>query len=123
MAASLAASIKDHFDIEPALVEGHDGIFEVAINAQKVYTNNSECSILPETMEILEHIHLHGGTPLKPLSSASSQELSLDGAACPLPTAHFDIKPQLSIQHIIKGLHDENTAESDSGDCGCGCKS
>jgi hypothetical protein len=85
MATSLAASIKDHFGIDPVFVEGHEGIFEISINNSKVYTNNSECSILPETSLILEKIHLAGGYPIKPLSSVTSQELSLEGAACPLP--------------------------------------
>jgi hypothetical protein len=65
MATSLAASIKDHFGIDPVFVEGHEGIFEISINNSKVYTNNSECSILPETSLILEKIHLAGGVSYK----------------------------------------------------------
>jgi hypothetical protein len=62
MATSLAASIKDHYEIEPVLLKGHDGIFEVLINGDKIYTNNSECSVLPKTIEILEKIHERGGS-------------------------------------------------------------
>jgi len=123
MATSLAVSIKDHFGIEPVCVEGHEGIFEVSIKGDKVYTNNSECSILPETSIILEKIRLGGGNPIKPLSSVTSQELSLEGAACPLPGNQSDIKQHVSIQHTIAGLQDDCAPESSSGTCGCDCNS
>jgi hypothetical protein len=84
MATSLAASIKDHFGIDPVFVEGHEGIFEISINNSKVYTNNSECSILPETSLILEKINLAGGYPIKPLSSVTSQ-----GCHLKVPPVHF----------------------------------
>ena len=38
-------------------MEGHDGIFEVAINGNVVYTNQSVCSKLPENEEIFREIH------------------------------------------------------------------
>lgn len=124
MATSLAASIKDHYAIEPVLVKGHDGIFEISINADNVYTNNSECSVLPKTIEILEKIHERGGRPIKTLSVITAQELSLDGAACPLPGAPLDMKKQVPIQQTIAGLKDGCTTTGSSDDtCGCSCDS
>lgn len=123
MATSLAASIRDHFGIGTDLVEGHEGIFEVSINGDKVYTNKSECSILPKTNEILEKIHMQGGSPLKSLSTITPQELSLEGATCPLPGTPPDIKKQMSSQQTITGLQDDRTTVSSSGTCGCDCKS
>jgi hypothetical protein len=123
MATSLAASIQDHFRIKPVFVEGHDGIFEVSINGDRVYTNNSECSILPETSMILEKIHLQGGKPIKPLSSIISQELSLEGAACPLPRSQPDIKQHVPIQQNMAGLNADCTTESSDDNCGCSCDS
>jgi hypothetical protein len=123
LATSLAASIKDYYEIEPVFVKGHDGIFEVSINADKVYTNNSECSVLPKTIEILEKIHERGGSPIKPLSAITAQELSLDGAACPLPGAQSDVKQQLTVQQTITGLQNDRAPDSSSGTCGCDCDS
>ena len=123
MATSLAASIKDHFAIEPVFIEGHEGIFEVSVIGDKINTNNSECSILPETSFILEKILLGGGNPIKPLSSVTSQELSLEGASCPLPGTESDIKEHVPIQKSITGLQDDRSPESSSGTCGCDCNS
>jgi hypothetical protein len=123
MATSLAASIKNHYEIEPVFVKGHDGIFEVSINGDRVYTNNSECSILPETSLILEKIHLAGGHPIKPLSSVTSQELSLEGAAWPLSGTQSGIKQHVPTQQTITGLQDDRAPESSSGTCGCDCDS
>ena len=105
-------------------MKGHDGIFEVSINADNVYTNNSECSVLPKTIDILEKIHEHGGSPRKPLSAITAQELSLDGAACPLPGARLDMKKQVPVQQSIAGLNDGcTTTESSDDTCGCSCDS
>jgi hypothetical protein len=123
MATSLAASIKNHYEIEPVFVKGHDGIFEVSINGDRVYTNNSECSILPETSIILEKTRLAGGNPIKPLSSVTFQELSLEGAACPLPGTQSGIKQHVPTQQTITGLQDDRAPESSSGTCGCDCDS
>jgi hypothetical protein len=123
VATSLVASIKDHYEIEPVLVIGHDGIFEVLINGDKVYTNNSECSVLPKPIEILEKINERGGSPIKPLSAITAQALSLDGAACPLPGALPDKKKQVPLQQSIAGLNDDCTAESSDDKCGCSCDS
>lgn len=123
LATSLAASIKDHYEIEPVLIKGHDGIFQVSINDDKVYTNNSECSVLPKIIEILEKVYERGGIPIKSLSAITAQELSLDGAACPLPGASLDIKKQVPIQQSIVGLNDDSTTNSSGDKCGCSCDS
>ncbi len=55
-AASLAANIEERFAISPVMIEGHEGIFEVRINGETVYTNRSECSVLPGDEEIFSKI-------------------------------------------------------------------
>jgi hypothetical protein len=52
-AASLAAEIKDVFDINPELVEGHGGIYEVIVNRAVLYTNQGKCGQLPRNEEVL----------------------------------------------------------------------
>jgi hypothetical protein len=59
MASSLAARIKEIFGISPQLVEGHNGIYEVAINGQVVVTNQGKCSGIPTDEEILQEIRKH----------------------------------------------------------------
>ena len=122
-ATSLAASIKDYYRIEPVLIEGHDGIFEVSITGDTIYTNRSECSVLPETRDILKKLQQHGGRPVKPLPSVDIQELSLDGAACPLPVGTSAKQDSVSIQKTIVGVKDDQTAENTNGECGCTCDS
>lgn len=63
MAASLAAAIKNAFGFTADLLEGHNGIFEVAIGGQVVYTNQKECGRLPENEEILQKLQEHLGYP------------------------------------------------------------
>ena len=53
MASSLAAKIKEIFGIASRLVEGHNGIYEVAINGQVVVTNQGKCSGVPTDADIL----------------------------------------------------------------------
>ena len=115
----MAGSIQEYFGIDPVFVEGHDGIFEVSINKDIIYTNNSKCSMLPETNSILKKILLHGGNPVKPIESISAKELSLEGAACPFPGTHSSLKQHLPVQRSITGLHDDRTAENDGSPCGC----
>lgn len=70
MAVSLAASIKNAFGFTADLVEGHNGIFEVAIGGQVLYTNQKECGRLPENEEILQKIREHLGYPPQDMSHA-----------------------------------------------------
>jgi hypothetical protein len=59
IAASLAARIKEIFGIAPQLVEGHNGIYEVAINRQVVVSNQGRCDRSATEEEILEEIRKH----------------------------------------------------------------
>ena len=52
-AVGLADAIKDTFGITANLVEGHNGIYEVGVNSDIVYTNRGKCSRLPTTGEVL----------------------------------------------------------------------
>ncbi len=44
MATILAAAIQDVFGTKPILVDGLDGIYEVSLNGNVIYTNQSQCS-------------------------------------------------------------------------------
>ena len=87
LASSLAASIKSVFNIESELREGHEGIFEIAINGRRIYTNRSECSVFPDPKEIFRTIIEHGGVPVKDGLESDPGTLSMDGLSCPLPSA------------------------------------
>lgn len=64
MASGLAARIKDIFGIIPKLVEGHNGIYEVAFNGQVIVTNQGKCSGTPIEDEILSIVRKY----ISPLS-------------------------------------------------------
>ena len=59
MASGLAARIKEIFGITPQLVDGHNGIYEVAINGKVVVTNQGKCSGIPSDEAILQEIRKH----------------------------------------------------------------
>jgi hypothetical protein len=56
MASSLVARIKEIFGITAQLVDGHNGIYEVAINGNVVVTNQGKCSGIPSDEAILQEI-------------------------------------------------------------------
>ena len=74
MASSLAAAIKDRFGITANLKEGHGGIFEVAINAKVVYSNDKVCGRLPKTEEVLQKIGEYEGHLVWPSTHAHRAE-------------------------------------------------
>jgi hypothetical protein len=59
MASGLAARIKEIFGITAQLVDGHNGIYEVAINGKVVVTNQGKCSGIPSDEAILQEIRKH----------------------------------------------------------------
>jgi hypothetical protein len=81
----LAAAIEEKFGITPKLKEGHNGIYEVAINGDIFYTNQKECGRFPENEVIFQEIsgykdplpgqdmrqHMHGGESPGPCCSWS----------------------------------------------------
>jgi hypothetical protein len=56
LAARLAAAIEKTFGITAKLIEGHNGIYEVTVNKEIIYTNQGRCSQLPTDREILGKI-------------------------------------------------------------------
>ncbi|KPK99779.1 MAG: hypothetical protein AMJ91_06330 [candidate division Zixibacteria bacterium SM23_73_3] len=62
MASSLEAAIEKEFGSMVNLKEGHDGIFEVSINDQVVYSNFNQCGRLPENEEIFQKIREYRGS-------------------------------------------------------------
>ena len=55
------------FGVQPQLIEGHNGIFEVLLDSKVIYTNHSACSRMPTIPEVLQEI----GRRLKPLAGKS----------------------------------------------------
>lgn len=45
--------------MRPKLTEAHDGIFEVRLDGEVVYTNQSACSRVPTVPEALETLARH----------------------------------------------------------------
>ena len=63
----------DTFGVRPQLIEGHNGIFEVLLNDQVIYTNQSACSRVPTIPEVLQEI----GRRLKPLSGKEHRTMNV----------------------------------------------
>lgn len=56
LASSLAASIKNRFGINAELKEGHNGIYQVAVNGTVIYSNQGTCSQRPKEEDIFREI-------------------------------------------------------------------
>jgi len=115
MASSLAASIQKVFGISPELVDGHNGIYEVAVNGNVIYSTKSTCSTgFPADQEIFQGISMY----LKPLISLEevtfSKENLEDFSApyCDLPSQSSDKSEKLNV------IQNVNLKTS-----GCGCSS
>ena len=72
MVTSLAAAIESTLDLKVELIEGHDGIYEVSVDNEVVYTNMGQCSQgFPKDGQIVEQIgRLIGVTPDSRVSSS-----------------------------------------------------
>jgi len=96
VASSLAAAIKDRFGITANLKEGHGGIFEVAINAKVVYSNDKVCGRLPKTRRFSRRLASTKGTLCGPRHMLTEQNKACQIKAVVqnmppgvnLPTAH-----------------------------------
>ena len=55
----MASAIENEFGISAELIEGHNGIYEVAIDGNIVYTNKEVCGQLPENEQIIQQIRDH----------------------------------------------------------------
>lgn len=58
-AAGLADAIADTFGVRPQMIEAHNGVFEVLLNGEMIYTNQSACSRVPTVPEALEVLARH----------------------------------------------------------------
>jgi len=59
MAAGLAASVEREFGVALLLREGHEGIMEMTVDGRVVYTNHSECGVVPKAKQIFALIEEH----------------------------------------------------------------
>jgi predicted Rdx family selenoprotein len=71
----LAAAIENEFGITAELIEGHNAIYEVALNGNTVYTNRGEAGRLPEDEDILQKLRkLTDPRPERDMSKNKSEE-------------------------------------------------
>lgn len=91
MASGLEALIKKQFGIQAFLDKGHDGIFEVSVNGEQLYTNNKKCNTFPETMDVLLKLEKMGAVPKRPFLVKNHKPLSIEGAACTLPIQEVNL--------------------------------
>lgn len=106
MAARLATAIESALDLRVELVEGHNGIYEIALDNDVVYTNRGQCSQgFPDDIKIVELIGRSIGVTSKPQASPEPKADLEQAPACPLPAP--EPLPMASL------------AEASSG-CGCG---
>jgi hypothetical protein len=55
-ASSLAAAIENKFGTTVKLIEGHNGVYNVAVNGNLIFTNQGKCSERPTEEQIIEEI-------------------------------------------------------------------
>jgi hypothetical protein len=112
MATSLAASIESAFNLRAGLIEGHDGIYEVSVENEIVYSNFSQCKQGGFSAEqIVEEIGQFIGVKPKQIEPSDSDANQDQAPACSLPN------------HKLKGDNSKplpmfNSTDSQS-DCGC----
>lgn len=80
LASSLAASIKNKFGINAGLKQGHNGIYQVAVNGNVIYSNQGKCSQRPNEEDILLEIQKYTEpTPQeKEIEESQSTQKDLD---------------------------------------------
>ncbi len=113
MATGLAASIESAFDVKAKLVEGHDGIYQVTVEDQLVYTNKGQCSQgFPKERQLLEQIGKSLGVNPKLTTFLEPKVETKEAPSCALPgtngsAAAFDSLPMIK-------------PEDTGSNCGCG---
>lgn len=72
----MAASIKNKLGINAELKQGHNGIYQVAVNGTLIYSNQGKCSQRPNEGDILREIQKH--TQKKETEQSQSIQRNLD---------------------------------------------
>lgn len=70
----MAAAIKNKFGITAKLIEGHNGIYEVAVNGDMIFANQGKCNQRPKEEQIFEEIQKY----ITPLPAEDSDAVSSD---------------------------------------------
>ena len=93
MATGLAATIEQKFGLRADLIEGHDGIYEIAVNNTVVYTNVA-CEHPPVEEDVFAEISKYKA-PLLTTQNLPDKiaDSTVDAPACPWtpPTANQPI--------------------------------
>lgn len=110
MASSLAAAIQNEFGVIANLLEGHNGIYEVAVNGVTIYTNQSNCSSgFPSNDEIFQKIQVY--TPALP-GKQTTVDVSKTGNNAP----HCKL-PKNKIEMPLSVVKEQSTLQT-----GCCCQ-
>lgn len=56
MATSLAAAIENKFGTNVKMIEGHNGVYDVAVNGNLIFTNQGKCNQRPKEEQIFDEI-------------------------------------------------------------------
>jgi hypothetical protein len=80
MAASMAAAIENKFGLRAELVEGHDGIYEIAVNGRLVYSNQA-CAHPPLEETVFAEIRQYQ-TPLAETAPVDNAPNITDAPFC-----------------------------------------
>ena len=56
----MAATIRSEFGIDPELIQGQGGIYELIIDGRVAYSNKSSCGRFPTDEEIFAEIRKYG---------------------------------------------------------------
>jgi|GEM_PF-3396691 len=86
MTTRLVATIQTALELDATLVEAHNGIYEVPVDDEVIYTNKGTCSQgFPDDWEIVQRLGRSIGIEpriVKPETIATEEE---SGPACPIP--------------------------------------
>ena len=67
--------MKNKFGINAELKQGHNGIYQVAVNGTVIYSNQGKCSQRPNEEDILREIQKHTEPASKPKETEQSQSI------------------------------------------------
>ena len=92
MATGLAATIEQKFGLHVELVQGHDGIYEIAVNNRLVYSNKA-CEHSPVDEEVFAEISKYKAPLTAHNLPANDFDCLTDAPACAWtpPTANQPI--------------------------------
>ena len=75
--------------------EGHDGVFDIRLNDDLLYTNSSECGRLPEMSDVAGLLRERGYSRKEGVDDSVLPAASTTGIHCPLPAVEEEAAKEL----------------------------